>query len=94
MSHLCHYCERPMIKPRNGQREQENWLTRDHILPRVYGGNGTPTVRCCLRCNRLRSDGDYEEFKLFANLLLKGRSGLGVDRAGLMWKAWQIRALI
>ena len=51
--YACHYCSRT-----NGLR------TRDHKVPRLYGGRGLPNNRviCCMMCNMIKSARPYGLF--------------------------------
>ena len=88
----CHYCHRDTVKSRPGKQRPQNEYTRDHVVPRVLGGRHD-TVPCCLRCNSVKSDGSYDEFVTFAATLLRGRK-VDPREAAIMWRAWQIRALL
>lgn len=83
----CHYCARPLVN----SPKQDNGYTKDHTEPKCRGGKHV--VPCCLRCNTTKSDGDYREFLLFAGIVLKGRR-VPNREAAVMWKAWQLRALM
>ncbi len=53
-NHLCMYC---------GQQFVNSQLTRDHIIPRVQGGNDcwTNVVTACQRCNHFKGGRTPEE---------------------------------
>ena len=55
--YACHYCGRT-----NGKR------TRDHKVPRVYGGallGATNIVLCCALCNTIKGAREYGTFAAF-----------------------------
>lgn len=57
---ICPYCTRRMLI---GKRDRSDPLarTKDHILPRGWGGNSNPSnIRfCCRRCNELRASAGH-----------------------------------
>lgn len=69
---LCYYCGHKMIRHQHKDREPvpRNAMTKDHIEPRVYGGE---TLRenllaACAQCNSLRGEMETLAFK---NILSK-----------------------
>lgn len=83
----CHYCGCDTIKPGNCEPDHSMARTRDHVRPRALAGR--LTVTCCFRCNQVKADHDYEEFRLFARLLLRKKTPRpSVREATLMFNAW------
>jgi hypothetical protein len=85
----CHYCNRhtyaTAARARHAGREDMQ-ATKDHTIARSKGGR--ETVLCCLRCNQAKADGPYEEFKIFAELYLKGRMHRDVSTARFAFDAF------
>jgi 5-methylcytosine-specific restriction endonuclease McrA len=61
-TYACHYCERT-----------EGVQTRDHKLPRMFGGAGLPgnIVRCCQMCNIIKGSRPYNLFVVFFGQFLE-----------------------
>jgi hypothetical protein len=98
MSDLCHYCGRYTVKVNHstlyGRTPPDNMRTEDHVIPKSAGGHKGPIVICCLRCNQVKSSYDYEEFKLFASIMLRGkRPSPSLQTTGFAFEAWRCARL-
>lgn len=65
-NHRCCYCRHPMIRHVHQDRQPtpRNAATKDHVIPRAYGGATTyeNMVAACLQCNNLRGEIDAVTF--------------------------------
>lgn len=65
-NHRCCYCGHLMIRHlhQNGRPTPRNAATKDHVLPKTYGGATTyeNMVAACLQCNNLRGEIDAITF--------------------------------
>ena len=52
----CYYCGIAM------EATTDTRPTRDHAVPRRFGGTDADIVICCARCNRMKRDLDDEEY--------------------------------
>jgi HNH endonuclease len=61
-TYACHYCERT-----------DGAQTRDHKLPRMFGGTGLRgnIVRCCRMCNSIKGARSYDLFVVFFQQFLE-----------------------
>jgi hypothetical protein len=68
----CEYCEHLMIRQKQirGIPYPRNAMTKDHLEPRVYGGQNTREnlIAACFQCNLMRGEMDA---KAFTNLMRK-----------------------
>ncbi len=80
----CYYCDHPMIRHRHieGQATPRDAMTKDHYIPRAWGGPTVPKniVAACCQCNTLRGDMDAEAFY---NLMQKW-----FKRRPYLWVRW------
>ncbi len=63
----CYYCQLPMrTEPARAGTVPPNQLTKDHYLPRCYGGPTEPhnLVAACGQCNWIRGSLDAETFAI------------------------------
>ena len=82
-NHRCCYCGCIMTFDQN----QETSVTRDHVMPKVFGGNNSweNLVAACFKCNVLRGNVDaYRFYKLMQD---------GNMRRLLQERYWKNRAL-
>ncbi len=71
-ANVCRYCEHVMIRQKQltGIPYPRNAMTKDHLEPKVYGGQNTREnlIAACSQCNHLRGEMDADAFN---NLMRK-----------------------
>ena len=81
---FCYYCEHRMFQHQHvsGRRTPPDAITKDHLEPRVYGGETSERnlVAACCQCNNLRGEMEAEAFK---NLMEKW-----FKRDPYLWIRW------
>lgn len=81
---VCAYCGEP--------HSSLNPITKDHIVPRARNGEDSSDniLMACMNCNRLKGDGDYEDFRsLVRNVKDRQATASGLASATERYKAIQ-----
>lgn len=71
----CHYC---------GVKLYREECTLDHVVPKSKGGPTSieNSVLCCTKCNQLKGNSNYEDFKVIVNT---------VEKRDYYWKRYEKR---
>lgn len=69
----CHYC---------GIKMDRDEVTLDHVIPVSKGGETSleNSQICCMKCNTLKADSDYDDFKIIVNT---------VEKRDFYWKKYE-----
>lgn len=65
----CYICGIDLVDGTGKTRKANNFITKDHVFPRCYGGK--ITLPCCLKCNKLKKN-HIVDVSVFLYVLWKG----------------------